>query len=64
MNEQAVDRFSRTHALYNLAKAESVEVSDEEVEQRLADLRETASADGSESGREQPRQARGDRDDT
>ena len=47
MNEQAVDRFSRTHALYNLAKAESVEVSDEEVEQRLADLRETASADGS-----------------
>ncbi len=47
MKEQAVDRFSRTHALYNLAKAESIEVSDEEVEQRLADLRETASADGS-----------------
>jgi trigger factor len=47
IKEQAVDRFSRTHALYNLAKAESIEVSDEEVEQRLADLRETASADGS-----------------
>ena len=47
MNEQAVERFSRTHALYNLAKAESIEVSDEEVEQRLADLRETASGDGS-----------------
>ena len=47
MKEQAVDRFSRTHALYNLAKAESVEVSDEEVEQRLADTREAASRDGS-----------------
>ena len=47
MREQAVDRFSRTHALYNLAKAESIEVSDEEVEQRLADLRETASSEGS-----------------
>ena len=47
MREQAVDRFSRTHALYNLAKAESIEVSDEEAEQRLADLRETASSEGS-----------------
>ena len=47
MREQAVDRFSRTHALYNLAKAESIEVSDEETEQRLADLRETASREGS-----------------
>ncbi len=47
MKEQAVGRFSRTHALYNLAKAESVEVPDEEVEQRLADLRESASEDGS-----------------
>ena len=47
MKEQAVDRFSRTHALYNLARAESVEISDEEVEQRLADLREAASSDGS-----------------
>ena len=46
MREQAVDRFSRTHALYNLARAESIEVSDEEVEQRLADLRETASREG------------------
>ncbi len=47
MREQAVDRFSRTHALYNLARAESVEVSDEEVEEKLADLRETASREGS-----------------
>ena len=47
MKEQAVDRFSRTHALYNLAKAESIEVSDDEVEQRIAELRETASSDES-----------------
>ena len=46
MRELAVGRFSRTHALYSLARAESIEVSDEEVEQRLADLRETASKDG------------------
>ena len=46
MREQAVARFSRTHALFNLAKAESIEVSDEEVEQRLADLREAASGGG------------------
>ena len=57
MREQAVDRFSRTHALYNLAKAESIEVSDEEVDQRLADLRETASREGpslDESGLDRP----------
>lgn len=44
MREQAVDRFSRTHALFNLARVEGLEVSDEEIEQRLADLREAASA--------------------
>ena len=46
MKEQAVDRFSRTHALFNLARAEGIEVSDEEIEQRLAELLETASDDG------------------
>ncbi len=46
MREQAVDRFSRTHALFNLARAEGIEVSDEEIEQRIADLREAASGDG------------------
>ena len=57
MREQAVDRFRRTHALFNLARAEGVEVSDEEIEQRLADLREAASGDGSgvdESGLDRP----------
>ena len=44
MREQAVERFSRTHVLFNLARVEGIEVSDEEIEQRLADLRETASA--------------------
>ena len=47
MREQAVGRFSRTHALYNLARAETIEVSDEEVEQRLTEMRETISQDGS-----------------
>ena len=57
MREQAVDRFSRTHALFNLARVEDIEVSDEEIDQRLADLREAASGDGSgvdESGLDRP----------
>ena len=46
MKEQAVDRFSRSHALFNLARTESVEITDEEVDQRLTDLRESASESG------------------
>ena len=50
MKEQAVDRFSRTHALFNLARAEGIEVSDEEVEERLAELREAAAGSGDGTG--------------
>ncbi len=45
MRESAVEQFSRSHALANLAKAEGVEVSDDEIEEKLAEIREAASDD-------------------